>query len=173
MKNIFNLKLILVISITLLSGCSSLVPYEDEFACKRPDNMGKCISTEDAYKELRTGNDIAPYAKPASKQDDEDDSKSKEQLNSQDKVNPVKLPNSGYDQYLDANYKETAKLLKEGITPILSSGDTIKIVLVPNRVTERMLLSERVMYIIIQEPEFLMGDYLLKKHIPATTLFGE
>jgi len=168
MKIILNLKLMLVLSISLLSGCTALVPYEDEFACQRPDNMGKCISTEDAYKELTTGESIAPYAKPASEQDDDDD-----ESMAQAKANRIEMPNSGYNQYLDANYKETASLLRNGITPILSSGDTIKIVLVPNRVTERMLLSERIMYVIIEEPEFLMGDYLLKKHIPVNTLFGE
>jgi len=168
MKTILKLKLILIISISLLSGCTALIPYEDEFACKRPNNMGKCISTEAAYKELTTGESIAPYAKPASQQDDDDD-----KSNSNDKNDSIKMPNSGYDQYLDANYKETANLIKGGITPIISSGDTIKIVLVPNRVTERMLLSERIMYVIIEEPEFVMGDYLLKKHIPATSLFGE
>jgi conjugal transfer pilus assembly protein TraV len=161
------MKLILILSLSLLSGCSMLIPYEDEFACKRSDNMGKCISTEEAYKELTTGTDLAPYAKPASQQDDDDESKSLS------KMKKVDSPNSGYNQYIDANYKETAKLLKAGITPILSSGETIKIVLVPNRVTERMLLSERIMYVIIEEPEFIMGDYLIKKHIPATSLFGE
>lgn len=168
MKIINNLKFVAVLCISLLSGCTALIPYEDEFSCKRPNNMGKCISTEDAYKELTTGENIAPYAKPASEKDDDDINENK-----QNTININNEPNSGYKQYLDANYKETANLLKGGITPILSSGDTIKIVLVPNRVTERMLLSERTMYIIIKEPEFIMGDYLLKKHIPTTSLFGE
>ena len=166
---ILNLKIILLFS--LLSGCSSLIPYEDEFACKRSDNMGKCISTEEAYKELTTGDSVTPYAKPASQQEEDDDSGNNKVSSISN--NEVNEPNSGYNQYLDANYKETASLLKSGITPILSSGDTIKIVLVPNRVTERMLLSERTMYVIIEEPKFLMGDYLLKKHIPITSLFGE
>lgn len=172
MKSIVNLKIILIISISLLNGCSALVPYEDEFACKRPDNMGKCISTEDAYKELRTGNDVAPYAKPASQQEDDVEVDEKE-VSNQNKVKFSILPDSGYDQYIDANYKETAKLLKEGVTPILSSGDTIKIVLAPNRLSERILISERIMYVIIEEPKFIMGNYLIKKHIPATTLFGD
>lgn len=172
MKTILNIKIILILS--LLSGCSSLIPYEDEFACKRSNNMGKCISTEEAYKELTTGDSTTPYAKPASEQEEGDDI-NQVQVNAASVVNTngIKEPNSGYNQYIDANYKETADLLKSGITPILSSGDTIKIVLVPNKVTDRMLLSERIMYVIIEEPKFLMGDYLLKKHIPATSLFGE
>ncbi len=171
MKNIINIKIIAAVLLISLTGCTSLIPYEDEFACKRPDNMGKCISTEAAYKELTTGEEIAPYAKPASEQDDDDNINGQQEMSGTD--TPVKQSNSGYNQYIDANYKETAKLLKNGITPVLSSGDTIKIVLVPNRVTERMLLSERTMYVIIEEPEFIMGDYLIKKHLPASTLFGE
>ena len=172
MKTTFKLPLLACIAFLTLSGCSSLIPYEEEFACKRPENMGKCINTEQAYEEARSGNSVTPYAKPASKQDDDDNDDV--QRNGKPIMNlHIASPNQGYNQYLDANYRETAKLLKSGITPVLSNGDTIKIVLVPNRVTDKMLLSERIMYVIIEEPEFIMGDYLIQKKATIPNLFKE
>ncbi|HBA58625.1 MAG: hypothetical protein CL602_01590 [Alteromonas sp.] len=171
MKNCIKPFLLVVIGLIGLSGCSSLIPYEEEFACKRPDNMGKCINTEQAYEEARSGNSVTPFAKPVSKREEEEedsDAETRPTLNLH-----LASPNYGYSQYLDANYRETAKLLKSGITPVLSNGDTIKIVLVPNRVTDKMLLSERIMYVIIEEPEFIMGDYLIEKKAPISTLFRE
>lgn len=170
MKSFYQLPAMACLFLLTLSGCSSLIPYEEEFACKRPNNMGKCIDTEQAYEEARTGRSTTPYAVPASMQDDDNDGNAE--------VRPtlnlhIASPNHGYNQYLDANYRETAKLLKSGITPVLSNGDTIKIVLVPNRVTDKMLLSERIMYVIIEEPEFIMGDYLIEKKAPISTLFRE
>lgn len=170
MKNHIKPFLLVVIGLIGSSGCSSLIPYEEEFACKRPDNMGKCINTEQAYEEARSGNSVTPFAVPVSKRDDEED----EETESRPTLNlHIASPNVGYSQYLDANYRETARLLKSGITPVLSNGDTIKIVLVPNRVTDKMLISERIMYVIIEEPEFIMGDYLIEKKAPISTLFRE
>ena len=62
MKNCIKPFLLVVIGLIGLSGCSSLIPYEEEFACKRPDNMGKCINTEQAYEEARSGNSVTPVA---------------------------------------------------------------------------------------------------------------
>jgi conjugal transfer pilus assembly protein TraV len=167
MKSLYQTLLVACLALLTLSGCSSLIPYEEDFACKRPNNMGKCIDTEQAYEEVRSGNSVTPYAVPASMQDD-DDAQGRPTMNLQ-----IFDANQGYSQYLDANYRETANLLNSGITPVLSNGDTIKIVLVPNRVTDKMLLSERIMYVIIEEPEFIMGDYLIEKKAPIPTLFKE
>lgn len=163
------------LAILLLSACSSLIPYEDEFACNRPDNMGKCINTEDAYLEAVSGESNTPYAKPASELDSDESNHAKvNNSNSKSNGNHGHLTsNSGYLEYLDANYRETARLLDSAITPVTSSGDTIKIILVPNKITSKVMLSERTMYVIIEEPEFIMGDYLSPKVKPIKGLFGE
>ncbi|GHG07082.1 TraV family lipoprotein [Thalassotalea marina] len=160
-----------LVAFVAMSGCSSLIPYEEEFGCKRSNNMGKCISTEEAYKEMTTGGDAAPYAKPASLKDDDESDHA--QTSAKGDSQNIKKPNIGYVQYLDANYKETAKLLNSSITPVISTGDTIKIVLVPNQINEKMLLSERTLYLIVENPKFIMGDYLIEKKTPISTIFGE
>lgn len=159
----------------LLGGCSSLIPYEDEFACKRSDNMGKCIDTENAYLEAVSGQSTTPFAKPHSELEDGESNYATTVTTDENgkPIVPVVPSNAGYLHYLDSNYRETARLLDSAITPVTSSGDTIKIVLLPNKIDSKVMLSERTMYVIIEEPEFIMGDYLTPKAISVKDLFGE
>jgi hypothetical protein len=47
MKKLILLALILI----TLSGCSVLMPYEENFSCSMPSGVGVCGSITDVYKE--------------------------------------------------------------------------------------------------------------------------
>ena len=46
----------IALTLAMLSGCSSLMPYQEESAC-RFNGMGKCLSIDKAYIEAVTGMD--------------------------------------------------------------------------------------------------------------------
>lgn len=161
--------LIGILPLIMLSGCSWMFPYENEFGCPRKDFMGKCVNSMQAYEEITTGNKKAPYAQPASLRDDDaDDSR-----DSDEKVEG-RSPHSqsGYINYVQQNYEQQRKLLEKPVTPLLKSPTVLEILVMSRRSEDgNSLYGNRYMHVIVENAEFIFGDYMKKKSIPVEDLF--
>jgi conjugal transfer pilus assembly protein TraV len=169
---ITKVKITLLLSALSLQACS-LFPYEDKFGCNRGDNLGKCVSAQEAYEEMTTGESSAPYMKPYSEQNNDEKDKPG---SSPDAVNTSPTTSnglSGYDQYLDANYNEVANLLDKPVTPIIKPVKTAELLVLPYSNTEKVLKGERYINVILEEPSFILGDYLKKQPVQMKSLFNE
>ncbi|NQY62906.1 MAG: TraV family lipoprotein [Alteromonadaceae bacterium] len=163
----------------ILSGCSALFPYDDEFVCKRPDNLGKCISSSEAYEEIINGDDTSPYLSPVSEV--EEQQSSTKQKNSDIKAktyavntNAVNSSRGGYERYLDANYKEIAELVERPITPLVNKAEVIEMLVLSYPTNNgKRLKGERYINVINNNPKFVLGKYLKKKPIAIESLFDK
>ncbi|MBQ4839840.1 type IV conjugative transfer system lipoprotein TraV [Pseudoalteromonas luteoviolacea] len=150
-------KVLIVVLCIAMGGCS-LVPYEEDFACRKKDGLGKCISMHEAYDEAVAGVERHPPMVPASEQEDD---------TAQDKVitAPPISKSGSYDQYIESYYKEIGAIVARPVTPMVKQAKTIRTLVLPYSGTshDNTLWMERYAYSIIDEPAFVMGQYLTKK----------
>lgn len=175
-----SLQVFVIATLAIIQGCS-IFPYEDKFGCNRPNNMGKCVSATEAYDEMTTGESKAPYAKPYSKQTDEEraagegDAQNTQASHGSAPSSATSLPKrvngAQYDAYLDANYKEVAELVDAPVTPMVKPVKTAELLFLPYSDQSRVLKGERIVTVILEEPKFVLGDYLKKKQIIMATPF--
>ncbi len=119
----------------LLAGCN---PYASEFTCPKTEN-GKCVSVADAYAEsLRP----EPF----------DDGKRKDSKKSV----PEDMSWQGEMQ------KKIANLLKEPNTPLVAQPNVMRVLMLPYRGDQNELYMLRYVYLFLDEPRWVMGDYLMK-----------
>ena len=177
------IKKIVPIALLMLGGCS-LMPYENEFACRMKNNMGKCISVADAYEEAVTGESKGPYLVPASEQDEEAQApvetkpllahqKNKDQFQSAVAPTPVVKPETdkmpppepvipAYPGYRDAVYTKLKGLIDQPQAPMVAAPRTVRTMILPYTSTldRNRLWMPRYVYNIVKEPYFIMGEYL-------------
>lgn len=159
---------VLVVCMTL-NACAFMFPYEDEFACKRPDNLGKCVSSTEAYEQIKNQDDSAPYLKPASEQDED------EQENHIEKTKlKINESRAGYERYLDRQYQAQADLIEQPVTPLVNRAEVVEILILayPSENGTR-LMGERYINVINNKPKFVLGDYLKKKPVALENLFDK
>ncbi|MEY8201158.1 MAG: TraV family lipoprotein, partial [Colwellia sp.] len=161
-------KISIFITVINLQACSIFLPYEDEFSCNKQDNLGKCVSAEEAYIEMTTGESSAPYMKPHSEKSSDDIEDEKNSYSSQNTYRN----NGGYSSYLDAQYEEVAGLLTDNVTPIIKPVKTAELLILPYSENRNILKGERFINVILEDPGFVMGDYLKKKPTHINTLFS-
>ena len=152
----------LIVASAFLAACN-IMPYENEFGCKMPDNYGKCGSVEDAYKEAVTGIPQGKLIKPASKGgssitatgDSHDES-------AHEHPNHIEAP---YPSYRNSVYEELSTLIEQPQTPMLKSAKTIRTLVLSYSPSnqKRILYMPRYVYSIIDQPEWVLGQYLNKK----------
>lgn len=158
------LKILSLLLVTaVLSGCSML-PYESGSSCTMQKKYGKCIDVEGAYKEAVTGEDSgAPELHKLS------DGKSKRTKQS-DAVIKVETEKSNvirandYRGYQDARYQTLTDIISEPNAPMLSPPRTVRTLIIsytPNQDKKRLYMP-RYVYSIIEESEFVLGQYLYK-----------
>lgn len=140
-----------------LAGCS-LAPYEEEFACRKKDQLGKCISMQDAYEEAVTGKNMHPSIIKKSEQNGEEPSSSSV-------ASVAATPNEAYDRYVNSYYNEITSMVDNPVTPLVKQAKTIRTLILPYPGTgdSKTLWMERYAYTIVEEPNFVMGQYLTKK----------
>lgn len=167
------MKKILVISLCLaIQGCAFMFPYEDEFACQRPDNLGKCVSSTQAYEQIKNEDDSAPYLKPASEQNSEDiENQAQYELQRQYQVSESR---AGYERYLDSQYLAQAQLIEQPIKPLVNQTEVIEILVLAYPAEQgTRLMGERYINVINNAPKFIFGDYLKPKPVAIENLFDK
>ena len=150
-----------IVVLATLSGCS-IVPYENEYACNMPDQLGKCQDMETSYKEAVTGVAENPPMKPASEQE-EDEEENMQQLAPQSA--PVAVANAGnaYDEYIDDYYSQLQRLIVEPKNPIIRQPTQMRLLILPytSRDSSVMYMARHI-YWVHKQPQFIMGDYMRK-----------
>ena len=174
------MKFLIIFICVAVTGCSSIVPYEENFACRKKDNLGKCIGMQDAYEEAITGEEQHPYIKPASEANSEDMITYAAQ-----KKSSIQTKSSAYLSYIDAYYNELSSIVNKPVSPMIKQAKTIRTLILPYvgtsysgssysgksyTGTKKTLWMERYAYTIVEEPNFILGQYLLKKKPPLETL---
>lgn len=131
----------------LLSGCSALMPYDDEFGCRPKDGTGKCADMNKAYQQAVAGVSHAQMQLEPNK--------------------PAPAPTqNAYGQYVDSYYAEISSMVDKPITPMVKQAKTIRTLILPYPSKEgeiKTLWMERYAYTIVQEPDFVLGQYLTRK----------
>ncbi len=123
----------LIVSLVLLSGCN---PYASEFTCPRTDN-GKCMSVADAYAESLRPVPLEPESKK------KDDKKSADEQSWQGEMQ-----------------KKISGLLKEPNTPLVVQPTVMRVLMLPYRGEQNELYMLRYVYMFVDEPRWVVGDYL-------------
>ena len=145
--------IIFVLSV-LLSGCSTLMPYKTEFQCKSPDK-GKCATVKAAYAESKKH--TVPGAVVEDSKDGKKDKgteKTKEKENTPD-------PDAG-EVYKNSLQKELSGLLDAPVTPVIIPPKVIRALIFPYP-DRKFLYMPRYVYMMTDEPEWVIGNYLLHR----------
>tara|TARA_Y100001001_G_scaffold164783_2_gene198836 strand:- start:7535 stop:8110 length:576 start_codon:yes stop_codon:yes gene_type:complete len=164
----------------MVSGCS-LVPYENEFSCQLEDNYGKCINVESAYEEAVTGVEQYPHMQKASDRNRQARDERAVSGSSRVKEQPIgarqttKTPEtavqviapepSAYSGYRDAVYDQLGSLVAQPRTPMIKPPRAVRTMILPysSELKKDRLYMPRFIYSIVDEPRFVMGQYLYRK----------
>jgi conjugal transfer pilus assembly protein TraV len=134
--------LVLFISIISLSACASVMnPYKGEFSCPET-SKGKCVGVPDAYDESVEGT-MPKSGIEGSLGLDEESS-----------------PATGKAEYEAERYREMAELVKEPVTPMMVPPEVRRILFLPYKGADGELMMTRYVYFFIDEPRWILGDYL-------------
>lgn len=155
--------LLMMTAVVVLSGCSML-PYESKSSCNMEKQYGKCIDVEGAYEEAVTGEDSgAPKLHKVSEgAPKEAVTTSKQAGVSAESQTP--LGANEYRNYQDSRYQTLSEIINEPRAPMLSPPRTVRTLIIsytPNQEKKRLYMP-RYVYSIIEESEFVLGQYLYK-----------
>ncbi len=152
-----SVKLILVVALFLfLSGCASigdklLNPYSSDFTCPLTDK-GECIKLKDAYeKSLKQEAEQTAERMAALKE-----------INVYEEAggNP---PQSQETRYRGEMFKKLADLLSEPETPVIVTPKVMRVLFLPYKADGNVLMMPRFAYFFLDEPQWVLGDYLYKE----------
>jgi conjugal transfer pilus assembly protein TraV len=134
--------------ILFLGGCSVL-PYEDEYACRISDNYGKCMSIKQSYNGA-SAPDLAPG---------ENHRLTTKQAKAGKKDSTISM--SSRDAYLDRYYEEVAGLIHAPETPVVKPSKTIRTLILSysGSAQKRTLYMPRFVYSIVEESEFVLTQF--------------
>ncbi|MCC4252513.1 TraV family lipoprotein [Sphingobium naphthae] len=161
----FARKATILAGIMTLPGCASLgslmSPYSEKFSCKNSDH-GQCIHPDKAYEDAVAGK--------TSRSDPAVTSDGALLKSRADARRPKgKATQSAYPGYRESVYHELKGLIEAPTTPMLRPGRTIRTLILPYADRERpdRLYMPRYVYSILDKPQWVVGDYLIRTDIPA------
>ena len=156
---------IAVLGMAVLPGCQVLVPYDDEFACAKSHDYGKCMDVQSAYEDARANVGSAPTATPAA-------AKSKSGARSApaksapgtaemrgELVREAFAPVDGDERLREARYRELAGLIESPVTPLVQPPKVLRTLIVSYS-TGDALYMPRYVYYIAEDGKFVLGEYL-------------
>jgi conjugal transfer pilus assembly protein TraV len=149
----------------ILSGCQVLVPYDNEFACAKSHDYGKCMDVQSAYEDARANAGSAPTATPAA-------AKSKSGARSAPAKSPpgtaemrgelvreAFAPVDGDERVREARYRELAGLIENPVTPLIQPARVLRTLIVSYSAGDALYMP-RYVYYIAEDAKFVLGDYL-------------
>lgn len=135
-----------------LSGCAVFNPYNDNFTCPKTFN-GKCVSPTSAYQESL---EISPKG-------EEEGGPLKNGEGKEDKKG-VSLTEASYQSAL---YEKLTGLLREPATPMIAPPQVMRVLILPYNGEGARLYMPRYVYIIIEEPKWVLGNQWLNEETAA------
>lgn len=143
----------LILFVAIVSGCSHVLnPYSSQFSCPHLEN-GKCVDIDEAHDES--------LAKTGVKNRD-----SRHTCGGKDCAGTVTRPgtavNTANIYYQDELHKKIAGLLEQPVTPVVAPPTVMRILMLPYKGDENELYMYRYVYLVIDGPHWVMGDYLFK-----------
>lgn len=158
-----------ILATLFLSGCSVL-PYDNDFACKLKDDWGKCINSLDAYEEAVTGTDKGR----ALGEDGVAEGKEGEASASNAEASTAAKPaqNSEYENYRARVYNQLSAMIDEPETPMVKPPKTIRTLILSYSPSSdrRVAYMPRYVYSMVEDSAFVLTDYKLQRQdeqIPA------
>ena len=143
-------------------GCSPILnPYSSDFTCPKTAN-GKCVDMEAAHEEslAKTGKKSKETGKPpCNGKDCESKNKTDKE---KDHINKDNVPTPEI-VYQDELHKKLAGLLAQPTTPVVAPPSVMRVLMLPYKGDENELFMLRYVYIIVDGPKWVMGDYLFKE----------
>ena len=125
-------------------GCGSIGkvmnPYGDEFACPGYDK-GQCVQVESAYRQSMDKKKEPPLSRNGS---------------------PADTGNSETMYQREVNRK-LAGLLKKPNTPLLAPPKVMRVLMLPYKGDLNELYMMRYVFIMADEPRWVIGDYLVEQ----------
>lgn len=139
MKNTAKISLLMACC-WLLTGCALFNPYQGDFECPRSEK-GKCQSIKASYDES-----LDSLKDPAN-------SRGRDAAGAGD----------AEDTYKQEVFKKLSGLLKQPETPMVAPPKVIRVLMLPYKGDARELYMQRYVYIILQDADFVIGDYLVDR----------
>lgn len=137
-----------------LSGCAVFNPYNDNFTCPKTFN-GKCVSPTSAYQESVDGS--------PKEREDERLKPLKNGGGKEDKKG-VSLTEASYQSAL---YEKLTGLLREPATPMIAPPQVVRVLILPYKGEGSRLYMPRYVYIIVEEPKWVLGNQWLNEETAA------
>lgn len=175
--------------VCFLSGCSVL-PYHENFSCSlEENNLGQCISPEEAYQQALRDNEFAGnfIQEDGSTKNKEIEKKAADSKAStlptysnrryptysnnhypvtepKEKVNLTQPEIPPYKKYRERVYEQMAKMLNEPNAPLIKPAKAVRTLVMnyQNKNNTKRMYNPRYIYEILEEPSFLMTQYRLK-----------
>lgn len=186
--------LLLIVAVINLSGCALFFPYDEDPKCPAGKNFGRCVNSMEAYHAIASGvsqkenqsPDTDNVVRESAKDSDTGVGHRKRKAPGKISVDTQDnqfdqtaernvsepFPDSGYKAYVDANYRQTARLLDQPVTPLVKGTEVLEILIMPRSSDDRrVLFGQRYVHVIVETPQFILGDYLKVKKIPLNSHF--
>ncbi len=148
---------IIFILTVFLSGCGTLMPYNTEFQCSSPDK-GKCATVKAAYDESKK-NRVNGVAVGKNSAEDKELKKDIGTEKPQKKENTLEAEVG--EVYKSSLQKELSNLLESPVTPVIIPPKVIRVLIFPYP-DKKFLYMPRYVYMMTDEPEWVIGNYLLR-----------
>lgn len=164
---------LLLISAFVLTGCS-ILPYNNDFACKLEDGYGQCISSEDAYTSATTGADMGHAITEDGVKDDPKESAANSAASVDKQAKPA---SNAYATYRDRVYEQTAKLIEAPQTPVVRQPTVVRTLILSYSpgLDEQTAYMPRYVFTMLNGPKFVLTDYQLSRDdaAPAFLMGGK
>ena len=139
---------VIMVLCILFAGCGGIFnPYKSEFDCPMRDK-GECVSVPEAYNEsmsrMPRDANIKSSGYSKKKSDTSNSAADPEQIN----------PRDIYQQEMA---KKLASYIRQPNTPFISPPTVMRTLILPYKASSKDLYSERYIYIVVDEPQWVMS----------------
>jgi conjugal transfer pilus assembly protein TraV len=166
----------LVLLPLVLAGCQALVPYDNEFACAKSHDYGKCMDVQSAYDEARARQSIpsgpaepgTPFQPIAPRTPGKAAPARPAELRGE-LVREAYAPEDAAARLRDARYRELAGLIENPVTPLVRAPKVLRTLIVSYNAGDTLYMP-RYVYYFGEDAQFVLGDYL-EAAPPERTMF--
>jgi conjugal transfer pilus assembly protein TraV len=157
---------LLLLPLSLLSGCKALVPYDSEFACAKSHDYGQCMDVHSAYEDARAnegmpvpgrpGATFKPGVRAPTSRQSPDNMPAEQRGNL---LRELYDPADHATRLREARYREIAGLIENPVTPLVQAPKVLRTLIVSYSAGDTLYMP-RFVYYIAEDAQFVLGDYL-------------